>query len=228
MALKGIYVERFIRTDLDRLWEYTQDPSLHERWDMRFSSITYLPRASDREPQRFLYATRIGFGVRIVGESESIGDVTADNGSRTSRLKFWSDSMLSLIREGSGYWRYIPGDGGIRFLTYYDYSTRFGAAGYLVDLIFRPLIGWATARSFDTLALWLEEGVAPERAGLRPRASRCLRAPIVRCCRSIAGRWVPISSDCTHRFGAASDSVARTAARRSAITHSSTRWGARP
>ena len=31
-------------------------------------------------------------------------------------------------------------------------------------LAFRPLIGWATAWSFDRLRLWLEDGVAPEHA----------------------------------------------------------------
>jgi hypothetical protein len=30
--------------------------------------------------------------------------------------------------------------------------------------VFRPLIGWATAWSFDRLRLWLERGVDPERS----------------------------------------------------------------
>jgi uncharacterized membrane protein YphA (DoxX/SURF4 family) len=38
-------------------------------------------------------------------------------------------------------------------------------AGRLFDrLIFRPLIGWATAWSFDRLRLWLEQDVAPDQA----------------------------------------------------------------
>ena len=37
--------------------------------------------------------------------------------------------------------------------------------GALFDrLIFRPLMGWATAWSFDRLRLWLEQDVAPEQA----------------------------------------------------------------
>jgi DoxX-like family len=49
------------------------------------------------------------------------------------------------------------------FLTWYDYRTRFGAAGRLVDRIFfRPLIGWATAWSFDRLRLWMERGISPQ------------------------------------------------------------------
>jgi uncharacterized membrane protein YphA (DoxX/SURF4 family) len=67
-----------------------------------------------------------------------------------------------LIREGSGYWKYVPTSQGIRFLTWYDYRTRFGPAGAAFDrLIFRPLLGWATAWSFDCLRLWLEERKRP-------------------------------------------------------------------
>ena len=48
------------------------------------------------------------------------------------------------------------------FLTWYDYETRFGWAGRAVDrLLFRPLIGWATAWSFDRLRLWIERGIDP-------------------------------------------------------------------
>ena len=175
--MNGIYVERFIKTDMDALWQHTQNPYLHERWDMRFSSVAHLPRPDKNEPQQSLYTTRIGFGLRIVGMGESAGETFAPNGSRTTRLKFWSSDVKSLIREGSGYWRYVPADGGIRFITFYNYSTRYGLLGRIVDTAFRPLIGWATARSFDTLALWLERCIAPERAGLLPRAGRCLRAP---------------------------------------------------
>ena len=56
----------------------------------------------------------------------------------------------------------MPVDGRVRFLTRYDYETRFGPVGRLVDrLIFRPLIGWATAWSFARLRLWLEDGIDP-------------------------------------------------------------------
>lgn len=51
----------------------------------------------------------------------------------------------------------------IRFFTWYDYETRFGAVGKLVDrYCFRPLLGWATAWSFDRLRLWIEKGIPPE------------------------------------------------------------------
>ncbi len=158
----GIYVEILIRAPLDRLWEHTQDPALHQQWDLRFSEIDYLPKDTADGPQRFRYATRIGLGLPIAGEGESVGQRDLPGGARSSALKFSSSDRRSLIEEGSGYWKYIPGNNGIRFLTWYDYRARFGQFGSLVDrLTFRPLLGWATAWSFDRLRLWLEEGVPP-------------------------------------------------------------------
>ena len=160
----SIYVEILIRARMEALWAHTQTPALHERWDLRFSRIEYLPKPHDAEPQRFRYATRIGFGYEVSGEGEMVGQHRAD-GSRASALKFGSAQVLSLIREGSGYWKYIPTPDGVRFLTRYDYRPRFGWAGSLFDrLIFRPLIGWATAWSFDRLRLWLEQQVDPAQA----------------------------------------------------------------
>lgn len=158
----SIYVEIRIRSAMEDLWRATQTPELHERWDLRFSGISYLPRRDESEPRRFLYETRLGFGASIRGAGETVGTREDAGGGRTSALKFWSDQPLSLIREGSGYWRYIPDGDGIRFLTRYDYRTRFGPAGRLFDRwMFRPLMGWATAWSFDRLRLWLERGVDP-------------------------------------------------------------------
>ena len=158
----SIYVEILIRAPIDAVWTHTQLPELHERWDLRFSQIVYLPRATEVEPQRFRYTTRIGFGVEVSGEGEAVGQRDLADGSRSSALKFASAEPLSIIREGSGYWKYIPSPEGIRFLTRYDYRTRFGTAGVLFDqLIFRRLLGWATAWSFDRLRLWLEQGVDP-------------------------------------------------------------------
>lgn len=161
----SIYVETLVRAPMAALWSHTQTPALHERWDLRFSRIEYLPGKGESEPQRFQYATRIGFGLEVSGEGETMGRRDSTDGSCASALKFGSDAPLSIIREGSGYWKYIPTEDGVRFLTWYDYRTRFGAAGACFDrLIFRPLIGWATAWSFDRLRLWLEQGVTPEQA----------------------------------------------------------------
>jgi hypothetical protein len=159
----GIYVEILIQDELEHIWRLTQDPGLHQRWDLRFSQIQYLPRSSPAEPQRFFYETRIGFGLSVKGTGESVGERAAANGDTTSSLKFASDDSKSLIREGSGYWRYVPTPAGLRFFTWYDYSVRFGMVGWLLDrLIFRRLMGWATAWSFDRMRLWVEEGQTPE------------------------------------------------------------------
>jgi len=159
----GIYVEIFMRKSVDEIWALTQEPQLHQRWDLRFDRIEYVPRETTSEPQRFLYETRIGFGLSIKGTGESVGLRELESGESTSSLKFASDDPKSLIRQGSGYWRYVPVEGGLRFLTWYDYEVRFGALGRIVDcLAFRPLIGWATAWSFDRLRLWAETGQPPE------------------------------------------------------------------
>jgi hypothetical protein len=162
---RGIYVETLVRSDLEKLWRYTQAPEFHEPWDLRFTTIHYLPRASQAEPQRFEYSTRIGFGMKISGQGESTGTREEQTGRRTSALKFWSLDAKSLIEEGSGYWQYVPTDRGVRFLTWYDYQTRFGRFGRLFDkVVFRPLLGWATAWSFDRLRLHIDEGLDPKAA----------------------------------------------------------------
>ena len=98
MSREPIYVEIRIRCGMDDLWRLTQTPELHRRWDLRFTDIEYLPRPDEAQPQRFLYATRIGFGLAIRGEGETVGSREKD-GARTSALKFSSDDPKSLIRE---------------------------------------------------------------------------------------------------------------------------------
>lgn len=163
MKRRGLYVETTIRAPIEAVWTHTQTPALHERWDLRFSTIDYLPRSDAAAPQQFTYETRLGLGLSVAGIGESVGEQTRPDGSRTSSLTFASDSPLAIIRRGSGYWKYVPTADGVRFLTWYDYDTRWGHAGYIVDrCFFRPLIGWATAWSFDRLRLWLERGLPPE------------------------------------------------------------------
>nr|MCU0228732.1 DoxX-like family protein [Bryobacterales bacterium] len=133
-----------------------------------FHHIRYLPRPDATQPQQFVYSTRIGFGLRIEGRGESTGERDLPGGARSSALRFWSADRKSLIAEGSGYWKYVPQNAdsenlpSTRFFTWYDYETRFGLVGRLIDrFAFRPLIGWATAWSFDSMRLWLERGLPP-------------------------------------------------------------------
>ncbi|GMK48158.1 membrane protein [Paenibacillus glycanilyticus] len=162
MKRKPIYVELNIHTDMEKLWTYTQTAELHEQWDLRFSSITYLPRKSERNTLAFLYETRIGFGLRISGTGRTKSSLREGAGGRLSTLAFGSEQPFSLIRHGAGYWQYRPNADSITFLTKYDYVTRFGRLGQWFDrLLFRPLFGWATALSFDVLRLWLEKRIPP-------------------------------------------------------------------
>ena len=186
MPIRGdgrpLYVETLIRADLDHVWQLTQDPALHPRWDLRFTSI--VPISEDpRGRMRFGYERRIPFHV-IRGTGTSLGEKARSDGTRTSALAFDTDDRLSPLRGGRGYWRYVPTAAGIRFITGYDYVPGFGHAA---DRVFRPLILWMTAWSFDRLRIWAETGTPPERWPLwsvlavwrpeRPRARRCRTAP---------------------------------------------------
>lgn len=156
-----IFVETLICGDIEDVWQKSQDPSLHERWDLRFSSIQYGAKDDDGT-QKFVYTTRIGFGMQVSGWGESIGE-KLEHGKRTSALKFGSEEPISLIERGSGYWKYEQKGEFVRFQTGYDYQVRFGGLGRVFDAIaFRPLMAWATALSFDRLRLWVERGLDPE------------------------------------------------------------------
>ncbi len=165
MKRQPLYVEITINCDLDTLWTYTQDPATHQQWDLRFSKIEYLPKESPTDPQKFLYSTKIGFGIKVNGIGESVGTKTKNNGESTSAFKFSSDNKLSIIKQGSGYWKYVPESDGIKFYTSYDYETRWGIFGQVFDkFVFRPLMVWATAWSFDNLKNWIEKGLHPKQA----------------------------------------------------------------
>lgn len=156
---RRVHVETTVRGDLATLWARTQDPRQHQRWDLRFTSI------EPAGPGRFRYAVRVLPGIEIAGTGTHAGERHHADGSATSVLRFASPHPLSLLRAGSGFWRYVPSDRqGVRFLTGYDYEVRWGVAGRAADLAFRPLMGWGTAWSFDRLRLWVEHGITPERA----------------------------------------------------------------
>lgn len=167
MKNNPIYVEISIDSDVDRVWEATQTPCVHEQWDLRFSSISYLPKMENK-PQEFTYQTQIGFGLKIAGWGRSVGEFHAEDGSRTSSLHFGTEQKISIIREGKGYWKYQPQEKSVLFLTQYDYEVNFGFLGKWFDrFIFRPMIGWATALSFDVLKRWLEKGESPSSQYIR-------------------------------------------------------------
>jgi hypothetical protein len=162
MAAKPIYIEIEIQSDVEKIWEYTQQPQLHEQWDLRFSSITYNERLHEDDPQTFAYTTKVIPGIQVSGWGESKGTHEKESGEKISSLHFGTEQMISPIAEGKGYWKYVPHEKGVTFLTQYNYDVRFGAIGKLFDRLFRPLVGWATALSFDALKRWLETGESPK------------------------------------------------------------------
>jgi hypothetical protein len=183
MGQSAIYVEIEIRSTMERVWELTQDPSQHPRWDERFTSIAPTAELASGG-YRFRYERRLPFHT-IVGTGTSLGERSRPDGSRTSALRFTTTDRLSPLGDGRGYWRYVPTAHGVTFVTGYDYAPGWGA---LVDsLVLRRFIGWMTAWSFDRLRIWCETGVEPEAWPLwsavlfwrrdRPRASRCKRVP---------------------------------------------------
>src|SRR5258705_13725733 len=105
----SIYVEILVRAPMDALWAHTQTAELHEKWDVRFSRIDYLPKAQETASQQFRYTTRIGFGLEVSGEGETVGQRNLTDGSRSSALRFGSSALLSIIREeGNGGGRAPP------------------------------------------------------------------------------------------------------------------------
>ncbi|WP_353056610.1 DoxX-like family protein [Sporosarcina luteola] len=161
MKKKPIYVEIEIDSNIDNVWNASQDPDLHSQWDLRFSSITYLPK-KDGEPQKFTYKRSVTPLFTVEGWGKSTGTFNKGDGTRSSSLHFGTDQWFSPIKEGKGYWKYELRQEGTRFLTQYDYDPNFGKFGKAFDtFIFRPIIGWGTALSFDVLKRWLEKGEAP-------------------------------------------------------------------
>lgn len=183
MGREGIYVEIEISAPLEHVWELTQDTTNHPRWDLRFSSITPTEQL-ESGGYRFRYERRIPIHT-IVGTGISLGERTRADGTRTSALRFTTTDRLSPLGDGRGYWRYLPHDDGVTFITGYDYEPGWG--GFLDRLLLRRLVGWMTAWSFDRLRIWAETGVEPERWPVasvlafwraeRPRASRTRRVP---------------------------------------------------
>src|SRR5256885_7522190 len=101
-----------IAAPVGRVWSLTREPAQHARWDLRFSRIErYGPDG------RFRYATPVLPGLVVDGVGVTAGERHGSDGSATSALRFAGTHPLSLVRSGSGYWRYVPEPGRTRFLT---------------------------------------------------------------------------------------------------------------
>jgi len=148
---RKIVVEAIIPAPVEIVWERSQDPAEHVRWDIRFNDIRYRDDKDDRGFSLMDYRTRIGFGVTVDG----IGRYLQNSPPHHSTFEFESDDWKSLITKGRGIWQYEPMRDGTYFKTVYDYGVRYGLAGRLLDyLLFRRLMQLATEWGFETLRLW--------------------------------------------------------------------------
>ena len=146
-----IIVEAIVPCDVETLWERSQNPALHIRWDLRFSHIEYLDERDEKGFQLMDYRTKIGFGMEIKG----IGRYLQNTPLKHSTFEFESSDWKSIIKLGRGIWQYKPCAEGTYFRTVYDYETNYGAVGNLIDrLLFRPVMRLATEWSFETLRRW--------------------------------------------------------------------------
>lgn len=75
---RRLYVETTIRAPLATVWQRTQDPRQHARWDGRFSSITPVDEVA------FTYALRLP-GRTLRGTGTSVGERHRLDGTATSR-----------------------------------------------------------------------------------------------------------------------------------------------
>lgn len=148
---RRVVVEALIPAPVETVWERSQEPEQHVGWDLRFSSIRYLPEQDARGFHLMEYLTRLGFGLEVAGW----GRYLANDKLVRSTFEFGSEDPKSLITHGRGVWLYERRPEGTFFKTVFDYQTRHGVAGELLDFyLFRPMMQLATEWSFETLRQW--------------------------------------------------------------------------
>lgn len=164
---RRVVVEALIPAPVERVWERSQEPEQHVGWDLRFSSIRYLPECDARGYHLMEYMTRLGFGLQVAGW----GRYLRNDPLVRSTFEFGSEDPKSLITHGRGVWLYERRPEGTFFKTVFDYQTRHGVVGELLDFyLFRPMMQLATEWSFETLRQWCagdESAVARRRSRWR-------------------------------------------------------------
>lgn len=165
IANRKIVVEAMIPAPVELVWQRTQQPDLHVLWDIRFTTIRYLDEKDQRGFNVMDYRTRIGFGVDVAGFGHYLQSIPLS----LSTFEFDSHDWKSLITLGRGIWLYKQRETDTYFKTVYDYQTRHGLIGRLVDyLFFRNFMRLATEWGFETLRLWC----AGDERAVRLRRSR--------------------------------------------------------
>lgn len=162
---RKIVVEAMIPAAKDLVWQRTQIPDEHIRWDIRFSHISYTDNVDERGYALMDYRTKIGFGVEITGFGHYLHSVPLE----LSTFEFDSNDWKSLITRGRGIWLYRSIGSHTYFKTVYDYDVRHGWLGRVLDrVIFRDLMRLATEWGFETLRQWC----AGDQSALHERRSK--------------------------------------------------------
>jgi len=159
---RKIVVEAIIPAPVELVWERTQTPEPHVAWDIRFTRIAYKDKLDERGFRMMDYRTSVGFGLEVAG----VGCYLQNNAPHHSTFEFESDDFKSIITKGRGIWQYESCAEGTYFKTVYDYGTRHGRVGRVIDaLLFRKLMQLATEWGFETLRLWCagDEGACKRR-----------------------------------------------------------------
>ncbi|MFY1828208.1 SRPBCC family protein [Myxococcus fulvus] len=150
-SFQRIVAEVLIPAPVEVVWERTQEPQLHVAWDVRFTSIRYLPEQDARGFHWMDYRTHLGFGLEIVGW----GRYLANTPNVRSTFEFGSEDWRSPILRGRGVWLYERRPEGTFFKTVFDYQTRHGVLGEVLDaVLFRPIMRLGTEWGFETLRRW--------------------------------------------------------------------------
>jgi hypothetical protein len=148
---RKIVVDAVVPASVDIVWERTQEPLSHVKWDIRFTAIRYLDDVDARGYHLMDYRTNIAFGIEVAG----VGRYLHSTPRKSSTFEFDSSDWKSIIKDGRGVWLYQDAEGATYFKTVYDYDARYGWLGSLLDwLIFRRLLQLATEWGFETLRRW--------------------------------------------------------------------------
>lgn len=72
----GIYVEIFLRAPLKEVWRLTQEPTGHQRWDLRFTEIRYLPRPDESSIMFPEHGRSVPFTIQSYAHRDALGRET--------------------------------------------------------------------------------------------------------------------------------------------------------
>lgn len=130
-----VYVEILVRAPMDLLWSHTQTPGLHEKWDLRFSRIDYLPK---RRGSRTSHAADAGSHEHLAVDIDLSVDESGGLRLRSDAQRFYEGAI------GFSFPMLFTGD--VRE-WYDDAAHRFRIVVEVHNKVWGPLFGYRG--SFD-------------------------------------------------------------------------------